>query len=100
MHLELKGYQVAMHGQVSIARGRELAGAVGITQASALNDLAGDPFAVDLIAAGPWLPAAELPASDFRTEPASCFAQQASAARLCPQSRSRRRRQNLLLKQW
>ena len=61
MHLELKGYEVAMHGQVSIARGRELAGAVGITQASALNDLAGDPFAVDLIAAGPWLPATEIP---------------------------------------
>jgi hypothetical protein len=64
MELELKGYLVAMRGQVSIARGRELARAAGITQVSALNDLAGDPFAVDLTAAGPWIPAAELPAAE------------------------------------
>jgi hypothetical protein len=61
VHLELKGYQVAMRGQVSIARGRELAHEVGIGQASALNDLAGEPLVVDLTAEGPWLPAAELP---------------------------------------
>ena len=61
VRLELKGYQVAMRGQVSIARGRELAHAVGISQASALSNLAGDPLVVDLSAQGPWLPAPELP---------------------------------------
>lgn len=63
VRLELKGYQIGMRGQVSITRGRELAHAVGITQATALNDLAGDPLAVDLSAAGPWLPVQELPFS-------------------------------------
>ncbi len=63
VHLELKGYQVATRGQVSIVRGREMAHAVGISQASALNDLAGDPLVVDLVAEGPWLPAAEIPFS-------------------------------------
>jgi hypothetical protein len=64
VRLGLKGYQVAMRGQVSIARGRELAHAVGIGQAAELNQLAGEPFAVDLTAEGPWLPAQELPPSD------------------------------------
>lgn len=59
VRLEPWGYQVAMRGQVSVARGRELARAVGIRQAAALNDLAGGPFFVDLKAEGPWLPAAE-----------------------------------------
>jgi AsmA family len=65
VRLGLKGYQVATRGQVSIARGRELAQAVGISQASSLNDLAGDPLTVDLTAEGPWLPATELPVSEF-----------------------------------
>jgi hypothetical protein len=60
VRLELPGYQVGMRGQVSVAQGRELARAVGIRQATELNGLAGDPLAVDLTAAGPWLPAAEV----------------------------------------
>ncbi len=81
MHLQLKGYEVGMRGQVSIARGRELAGAVGIAQAAGLNDLAGDPFAVDLIAAGPWLPATELsaPETAVNTAPSSVPAPKAAA---------------------
>ena len=58
VRLELTGYQVALRGQASIARGRELAHAAGIRQAAALDALAGDPLAVDLSAEGPWLPAA------------------------------------------
>jgi hypothetical protein len=57
----LKGYQVGLHGQVSIARGRELAHATGIKQANALDSLAGDPLAVDLSAEGPWMPTQEAP---------------------------------------
>jgi len=65
VHLWLKGYQVAMRGPVSIARGRELAHAVGIHQASVMDSLAGDPLAVDLSAEGPWLPAQEIPFGIF-----------------------------------
>jgi hypothetical protein len=61
MRLDLKGYQVGLHGQVSIARGRELVHATGIRQADVLDSLAGDPLAVDLSADGPWLPAPEAP---------------------------------------
>lgn len=60
LRLGLKGYQVGMKGQVSIAEGRELARATGITQAAQLTALAGEPFSVDLNAAGPWMPAPEL----------------------------------------
>jgi hypothetical protein len=63
LRLELNGYQVALRGQASIARGRELAHAVGITQATALDSLAGDPITVDLSAEGPWLPAEATPFS-------------------------------------
>jgi len=63
VRLGLTGYQVALRGQTSIARGRELALAAGIGQARALDALAGDPLAVDLNAEGPWLPVQELPLS-------------------------------------
>jgi hypothetical protein len=59
VRLALSGYRVAVRGQASIARAREIAHAAGIPQSAALISLAGDPIAVDLTAEGPWLPAEE-----------------------------------------
>jgi hypothetical protein len=56
LRLSLSGYQVGVRGQASFARARELAHAAGTPQSEALAALAGDPIAVDLIAAGPWIP--------------------------------------------
>jgi len=50
----LSGYQISLHGPVSIQRGRELAHLAGFANASALDALAGDPLSVDLTAEGPW----------------------------------------------
>ena len=61
VRLALSGYQVAVRGQASFARAREIAHAAGIPQTAALESLAGDPIAVDLTAEGPWLPAEEIP---------------------------------------
>ncbi len=54
------GYRIAVRGQASFARAREIAHAAGIPQSAALESLAGDPIAVDLAAEGPWLPAEEI----------------------------------------
>lgn len=59
VRLEPEGYSVGVRGQVSVARGRELALAVGVPQAAELSSLAGESLAVDLAAEGPWLPAPE-----------------------------------------
>jgi hypothetical protein len=56
LRFSLSGYQVGVRGQASFARARELAHAAGIRQSEALAALAGDPLAVDLVAAGPWVP--------------------------------------------
>jgi hypothetical protein len=61
LRFSLSGYQVGVRGQASFARARELAQAAGISQSQALSALAGDPLAVDLIAAGPWLPQETIP---------------------------------------
>ncbi len=53
------GYQVAVRGQASFARARQIALAAGIQQTSALESLAGDPITIDLTAEGPWIPAEE-----------------------------------------
>jgi len=63
MRLGLKSYQVTVRGQASIQQSRELARAVGIKEAAALDSLAGDPLTVDLSATGPWLPAKAIPFS-------------------------------------
>ncbi|HEV2486203.1 MAG TPA: AsmA family protein [Terracidiphilus sp.] len=65
VRLGLKGYQVTLRGQASIVRGRELARAAGLSEASALDALAGDPLAVDLTAEGPWMQAEEIPFSNI-----------------------------------
>jgi hypothetical protein len=54
--LALSGYQLTLHGQASIKRGRELAHLAGINNVAALDALTGDPVSVDLIAEGPWWP--------------------------------------------
>ena len=56
VRLSLAGYRVGVHGQTSYARAREMAQAAGIPGTDALASLAGDPIAIDLTAAGPWLP--------------------------------------------
>ena len=61
LRFSLSGYQVGVRGQASFARARELAHAAGIPQSQALSALAGDPIAVDLIAAGPWIPQETIP---------------------------------------
>jgi hypothetical protein len=58
--LSRAGYQVALHGQASFARTREFAHAAGVSQAAVLDAFAGDPLTLDLVAAGPWLPPAEI----------------------------------------
>jgi hypothetical protein len=55
MRLALSGYQLAVHGQASISRGRELARAAGLANTFSLDSLAGDPVALDLTAQGPWM---------------------------------------------
>ena len=55
--LALSGYQVTAHGQASVSRGKELAHMAGISNAAALDALAGAPVTVDLTAEGPWMPA-------------------------------------------
>jgi hypothetical protein len=59
--LATSGYRISVHGQASVARGRELARMAGLPDASVLDALAGDPVTLDLKASGPWLPAAGVP---------------------------------------
>jgi hypothetical protein len=61
LRFSLSGYQVGVRGPASFARARELAHAAGIRQTEALAALAGDPIAVDLVAAGPWIPQETIP---------------------------------------
>ncbi|MGB7265759.1 MAG: AsmA family protein, partial [Terracidiphilus sp.] len=56
LRLALSGYRLGVRGQASFARAREMAGVAGIPETGLLASLAGDPIAVDLTAAGPWLP--------------------------------------------
>jgi hypothetical protein len=53
--LALSGYQIAVHGQVSVNRGRELAHVAGLSNAAALDALVGAPISMDLTAEGPWM---------------------------------------------
>jgi hypothetical protein len=79
LRLSLAGYQVGVRGQAAIARARELAHAAGIAQSDALAAMAGDPFSVDLIAAGPWMPPEEIPlAATAGTGPALAVAQKSA----------------------
>jgi hypothetical protein len=61
LRFSLSGYQVGVRGPASFARARELAHAAGIPQSQVLAAMAGEPLAVDLIAAGPWIPPETIP---------------------------------------
>jgi hypothetical protein len=78
------GYQVGVRGQASFARARELAHAAGIPQSQALAALAGEPLAVDLIAAGPWIPQEVLPAANTGGASAPAAAQESPAPATSP----------------
>lgn len=61
--IQLSGYQVTVHGQADLVRARELAHVAGMTDAAALDALAGDPVTVDLSAEGPWMESERIPFS-------------------------------------
>jgi hypothetical protein len=84
LRFSLSGYQVGVRGQASFARARELAHAAGIPQSQALSALAGDPIAVDLIAAGPWIPQEVPLAGNTGSASASADAQELPAPALAP----------------
>jgi hypothetical protein len=58
--LAFSGYRVTVHGQAALARAREMAQVVSLTNAGALDTLAGEPVTVDLSAEGPWMPASNV----------------------------------------
>ena len=60
----LSGYQVTLHGPASLTRARELAKVAGVSQASLLDSLAGEPIGVDLNAEGPWIVPESTPAGE------------------------------------
>lgn len=61
LKLALYGYEAAIHGTASLARTRELARLAGAGGASMLDDVAGEPLVVSVIAAGPWMTSDLLP---------------------------------------
>jgi hypothetical protein len=82
--LALSGYQLAVHGQASIVRARELAHVAGMTSGAALDALAGEAATVDLSAEGPWMPAqklsfrSDMPAGAVPDAPANAVAERLS----------------------
>ena len=61
--LSLSGYRMTVRGQAALTRARDLAHVAGLSEAGALDALAGDPATVDLSAEGPWLPTQTIPFS-------------------------------------
>jgi len=61
--LAASGYQVTVRGQASLVRLRELARILGVAEITTLDALAGEPAVLDLNAAGPWMPAPQVPFS-------------------------------------
>jgi uncharacterized protein involved in outer membrane biogenesis len=59
LHVASSGYDLTVRGPGAIGRVRELARAAGLPESDALNSIAGDPVTLDLVIAGPWLPAPE-----------------------------------------
>ncbi len=56
LRLAFRSYLVIARGEVAVQRAREVAHAMGLPQAAALNQLSGSPLTVELNAQGPWLP--------------------------------------------
>jgi hypothetical protein len=82
--LTLDSYKVALHGQASLARARELVHVAGMAGSAELDALAGDAITIDLAAQGPWLPAERnpfaAPAVPAPPIPAKTASQPAAAA--------------------
>jgi len=76
-HLAISGYQVAVRGQASIARLRELARIAGLQDRAPLDAVEGEPVTVDLDAVGPWL-APQTSSIGTATAPASLIPVQGS----------------------
>jgi len=80
--LTLAGYQLTVRGQAALARARELARVASMRDAGALDNLAGEPMTVDLAAAGRWMPAPPVAATNLPTGlAAAALASQMSAPR-------------------
>lgn len=77
VRLALDSYKVALHGQASLARARELAAVAGLGDPAGLGALAGEPMAVDLTAEGPWVPAERNPFAPQTVLPPTPAAQSA-----------------------
>ncbi|MFZ0395868.1 MAG: hypothetical protein WAL73_18615, partial [Terracidiphilus sp.] len=58
--LSLSGFQLGLHGPVSIARLREFAHFAGGSAQASLSQLAGEPASIDLESSGPWVPPVEV----------------------------------------
>lgn len=87
LRFALSGYQVAARGPASFARARELARVAGIPGTEALTAFAGEPIAVDLTAAGPWMPADEIGLrSALQANPASANPTETSPTNLAGDS--------------
>lgn len=76
LHLALTGYQAALRGQASYPRALELARAAGLPGTDVLSALAGDPIAIDITAAGPWMPPGEIPVNTPPAAPSNAGAAQ------------------------
>jgi len=57
----LSGYQVAVRGQASVVRAKELSHLAGMGDAGSLDDLAGESVTLDLSADGPWMDGERVP---------------------------------------
>ena len=58
--LSLAGFQLALHGPVSITRLREFAHFAGGSAVASISQMAGEPASVDLESSGPWVPPVEV----------------------------------------
>ena len=57
----LSGYQVAVRGQASVVRAKELSHLAGMGDAGWLEDLAGESVTLDMSADGPWMDSTKTP---------------------------------------
>jgi hypothetical protein len=59
--LDLSGYEVAVRGQASLLRAKQLSHLAGMGGAGSLDDLAGESVTMDLSADGPWMESERTP---------------------------------------
>jgi hypothetical protein len=57
----LEGYQLSVRGPASVDRARQMALALGLSVASALDSVAGEPLTLDMTAQGPWMVPVQTP---------------------------------------